>query len=116
MISKAYPRANTRALFSAAMAGSALGLGLAAAYLAGANSVSGLMHVRARALATAEAQGFSDAALQRVNSLSPGALAIAERHDPLPFRAPTSATASPPISPPALNNPAALPWASRRSA
>jgi spore germination cell wall hydrolase CwlJ-like protein len=82
LISKAYPRANTRALFSAAMAGSALGLGLAAAYLAGANSVSGLMHVRARALATAEAQGFSDAALQRVNSLSPGALAIAERHDP----------------------------------
>ena len=82
MISKAYPRANTRALFSAAMAGSALGLGLAAAYLAGANSVSGLMHVRARALATAEAQGFSDAALQRANNLSPGALAIAERHDP----------------------------------
>ena len=35
MISKTYPRANTRALFSAALAGSALGLGLAAAYLAG---------------------------------------------------------------------------------
>jgi spore germination cell wall hydrolase CwlJ-like protein len=82
LISKAYPRANTRALFSAAMAGSALGLGLAAAYLAGANSVSGVMHVRARALVAAEAQGFSDAALQRVNGLSPGALAIAERHDP----------------------------------
>lgn len=64
------------------MAGSALGLGLAAAYLAGANSVSGLMHVRARALASAEAQGFSDAALQRAAGLSPGALAIAERHDP----------------------------------
>lgn len=82
MISKAYPRANTRALFSAAMAGSALGLGLAAAYLAGANSVSGLMHMRARELASAEAQGFSDVALQRANGLSPGALAIAERHDP----------------------------------
>ena len=82
MISKAYPRANTRALFSAAMAGSALGLGLAAAYLAGANSVSGLMHVRARALASAESQGFSDIALQRANNLAPGALAIAERHDP----------------------------------
>jgi spore germination cell wall hydrolase CwlJ-like protein len=64
------------------MAGSALGLGLAFAYLAGANSVSGLMHVRARSLASAEAQGFSDAALQRANSLPPGALAIAQRHDP----------------------------------
>lgn len=82
MISKAYPRANTRALCSAALAGSALGLGLAFAYLAGANSVSGLMHVRAKALASAEAQGFTDVALQHANSLSPGALAIAQRHDP----------------------------------
>jgi spore germination cell wall hydrolase CwlJ-like protein len=40
------------------------------------------MHIRARAMASAEAQGFTDAALQRVNSLSPGALAIAQRHDP----------------------------------
>ncbi len=82
MISKTYPRADTRALFSAALAGSTLGLGLAAAYLAGANSVSGLMRVRALALASAEAQGFTDAALQRANGLSPGALAIAQRHDP----------------------------------
>ena len=82
MIGKAYPRANTRALFSAALAGSALGLGLTFAYLAGANSVSGLMHARARALTTAEAQGFSDIALQHANGLTPGALAIAERHDP----------------------------------
>ena len=82
MISKTYPRENTRALFSAALAGSALGLGLAAAYLAGANSVSGLMRVRAKALASAEAQGFTDVALQRANGLSPGALAIAQRHDP----------------------------------
>jgi spore germination cell wall hydrolase CwlJ-like protein len=82
LIGKASPRANTRALFSAALAGSALGLGLAAAYLAGANSLSGLMRVRARELTSAEAQGFNDAALQRANSLSPGALAIAQRHDP----------------------------------
>jgi spore germination cell wall hydrolase CwlJ-like protein len=82
LICKAYPRANTRALFSAALAGSALGLGLAFAYLAGASSVSGLMHVRARSLASAEAQGFSDAALRRANNLPPGALAIAQRHDP----------------------------------
>ena len=82
MISKTSPRANTRALFSAALAGSALGLGLTAAYLAGANSTSGLMHIRARSLAAAQAQGFSDVALQRANGLSPGALAIAERHDP----------------------------------
>jgi len=52
------------------------------AYLAGANSVSGLMHVRARALASAEAQGFTDVALQHANGLSAGALAIAQRHDP----------------------------------
>jgi len=82
LISKTSPRANTRALFSAALAGSALGLGLTAAYLAGVNSTSGLMHIRARGLAAAQAQGFSDVALQRANGLSPGALAIAERHDP----------------------------------
>lgn len=82
MIGKAYPRANTRALFSAAMAGSALGLGLAFAYVAGANSVSGLMHARARALASAEADGFTNVALQHANGLSAGALAIAQRHDP----------------------------------
>jgi spore germination cell wall hydrolase CwlJ-like protein len=82
LISKTYPRANTRALFSAALAGSALGLGLAAAYLAGANSTSGLMHVWARQMASAEAHGFSDVALQRAGGLAPGALAIAQRHDP----------------------------------
>jgi spore germination cell wall hydrolase CwlJ-like protein len=82
LISKAYPRANTRALISAAMAGSALGLGLAFAYLAGANSVSGLMHARARELTSAEANGFTDVALQHANGLAPGALAIAQRHDP----------------------------------
>jgi spore germination cell wall hydrolase CwlJ-like protein len=82
LISKTYPRANTRALFSAALAGSALGLGLAAAYLAGANSLSGLTHMQARQLASAEAQGFTDAALQRAQDLSPGVLAIAQRHDP----------------------------------
>jgi spore germination cell wall hydrolase CwlJ-like protein len=64
------------------MAGSALGLGLTFAYLAGANSVSGLMHARARALTAAEAQGFTDVALQHANGLTPGALAIAQRHDP----------------------------------
>ena len=82
MTSKASPRADTRALFSAALAGSALGLGLAFAYLAGVNSVSGLMHVRARALVSAEAQGFTDIALQHANGMAPGALAIAQRHDP----------------------------------
>jgi hypothetical protein len=82
LIGKAYPRANTRALISAGMAGSALGLGLTFAYLAGANSVSGLMHARARALVSAEANGFSDIALQHANGLSAGALAIAQRHDP----------------------------------
>jgi spore germination cell wall hydrolase CwlJ-like protein len=82
LIGNAYPRANTRALCSAALAGSALGLGLAFAYLAGANSVSALIHSRATALTAAEAQGFTDIALQHANGLPAGALAIAERHDP----------------------------------
>jgi spore germination cell wall hydrolase CwlJ-like protein len=82
LIGNAYPRANTRALISAALAGSALGLGLAFAYLAGSNSVSALIDSRARALTTAEAQGFTDIALQHANGLPAGALAIAERHDP----------------------------------
>jgi spore germination cell wall hydrolase CwlJ-like protein len=40
------------------------------------------MHTRATALTAAEAQGFTDIALQHANRLSAGALAIAERHDP----------------------------------
>ncbi len=64
------------------MACTALAGGLTFAYTAGANSPSALLHVRARALATAEAEGFSDVALQRADGLSDGALAIAQRHDP----------------------------------
>ena len=82
LISKTYPRANPRALFTAALAGSAMGLGLAAAYLAGANSMSGLTHVRARQMASAEGFGFTDVALQRAGAMDAGALAIAQRHDP----------------------------------
>ncbi len=59
-----------------------MGLSLAAAYFAGANSTSGLIHLRARQMASAEGQGFSDAAPQRAGDLPPGALAIAQRHDP----------------------------------
>ncbi len=59
-----------------------MGLGLAAAYLAGANSMSGLMHVRARQMASAEGFGFTDVALQRAGAMDAGALAIAQRHDP----------------------------------
>ncbi len=73
---------STRALVSAALACSALALGLTAAYKAGANSPSGLLHIRARELTTAQAEGFSDVALQRADGLSDGALAIAQRHDP----------------------------------
>lgn len=82
MIIKAYLRADARAPFGAALAGCTLSLGLAAFYLAGVNSTSGLMHSRARGLAAAQAQGFSDAALQRAGGLSSGALVIAQRHDP----------------------------------
>jgi spore germination cell wall hydrolase CwlJ-like protein len=59
-----------------------LGLGLAAAYKAGLNASSGLARQQARQLATAQAAGFTDRALQSAGGLSPGALAIAERHDP----------------------------------
>jgi spore germination cell wall hydrolase CwlJ-like protein len=82
LISKTYPRANTRALFCVALAVSSAGLGVAVAYTAGISSAAGLTQFRARQMLSAQAQGFSDRALEQAQGLSPGALAIAQRHDP----------------------------------
>ena len=78
------PRASARTLMGAALAGSAVGLGLAAAYLAGSYAPGVLMRARAQALVSTTDVSFSEAALQRVvRGMEPGALAIAARHDPL---------------------------------
>ena len=78
------PRASARTLMGAALAGSAVGLGLAAAYLAGSYAPGVLMRARAQALVSTTDVSFSEAALQRVvRNMAPGALAIAARHDPL---------------------------------
>ena len=83
MISKTFPRANARVLLGASVAGTALILGLSGAYVAGANAPTAMMHARAQRLASAASTGFSDAALQQnLTGMAPGALAIAERHDP----------------------------------
>jgi spore germination cell wall hydrolase CwlJ-like protein len=67
----------------AAAAGSAVGLGLFGAYLAGANTPAALMRAHAQAFAPAAALNFSEAALrQNIAHMQPGALAIAQRHDP----------------------------------
>ena len=51
--------------------------------MAGANARAELMHEHARALAQGGDVGFSETALQRViDGMPPGALAIAQRHDP----------------------------------
>ncbi len=83
MIGKTLPQASVRALLGAAAAGSALGLGFSAAYLAGADAPNALMRARAQALVSNTDVSFSEAALQRtIRGMSPGALAIAQRHDP----------------------------------
>jgi spore germination cell wall hydrolase CwlJ-like protein len=81
LIFKTLPRARARALLGIALAGSAAGL--AAAFLAGASARAELMHERAQALATGGDVGFSETALKRViDGMPPGALVIAQRHDP----------------------------------
>ncbi|HVY34422.1 MAG TPA: cell wall hydrolase [Caulobacteraceae bacterium] len=83
MLTKTLPRASARALLGAAAAGSAVGLGLAGAYLAGASTPATLIHSPSQALASAAARNFSDAALQQnIAQMPPGAQVIAKRHDP----------------------------------
>jgi len=77
-------RADARALVGAAMVGSALGLVLGASYMAGGTARTAISHARVARVAAAAAQGYSEAALQtEAQGMSPGALAIAQRHDPM---------------------------------
>ena len=76
-------RAETRALVSAVLFGSALGLLLGGSYLAGGAARAAAAHARTERLASAAASGFSETALRaEVASMSPGARTIARRHDP----------------------------------
>jgi spore germination cell wall hydrolase CwlJ-like protein len=67
----------------AAAFGSAIGLGLSAAYLAGAHAPGASPETQSQRMASAAALGFSEAALQQnLSHMDAGALAIAQRHDP----------------------------------
>ncbi|MGA0599754.1 cell wall hydrolase [Caulobacter sp. KR2-114] len=77
-------RAQARALAGAALVAGGLGGVLAGAYWAGAHTEVSLTQARVRRLADAAAAGFSDVALQRATSgMGPGALAAAQRRDPV---------------------------------
>lgn len=76
-------RAEWRALTSAALIGSGIGLGLGAAYLAGGMARAATDHARAARIAEAAAGGFSEAVLLReAAAMDPGVLRIARAHDP----------------------------------
>lgn len=72
--------ADRRALISAVLIGSGIGLGLGAAYLAGGMARAATDHARASRLAQAAIGGFSESVLQR--SGDPGILRIAHAYDP----------------------------------
>jgi spore germination cell wall hydrolase CwlJ-like protein len=76
-------RADWRALTSAVLIGSGIGLALGAAYLAGGMGRAATDHARASRLAEAAAGGFSEAVLQReAADMDPGVLRVARAHDP----------------------------------
>lgn len=76
-------RADWRALTSAALIGSGIGMALGAAYLAGGMGRAATDHARASRLAEAAAGGFSEAVLQReAADMDPGVLRVARAHDP----------------------------------
>ena len=83
LLAKPQARADWRALTSAVLLGSGVGLALGAAYLAGGMARATTDHQRAARLAEAAAGGFSESVLQReAAAMDPGVLRIARRHDP----------------------------------
>ena len=83
LLSKPQARADWRALTSAVLLGSGIGLGLGAAYLAGGMARATTDHQRAARLAEAAAGGFSESVLQaEAAAMDPGVLRVARRHDP----------------------------------
>jgi spore germination cell wall hydrolase CwlJ-like protein len=80
---KTQAHAHAGALAGGLVLGAAVGLALGGAYLAGDMTQSNLADARLVRLAGAAAKGFSGSALQmEAQSLTPGALAVARRHDP----------------------------------
>lgn len=77
-------RADWRALSSAILIGSGIGLGLGAAYLAGGMARTATDHARASRLAEAAAGGYSESVLQReAAAMDPGVLRVLRAHDPV---------------------------------
>ena len=77
-------RANVRALAGGLVLGAVVGIALGGIYLAGGAAKQADTKAEAKHFAVAAAQGFSNAALrEEAATLTPGELALAERHDPL---------------------------------
>jgi spore germination cell wall hydrolase CwlJ-like protein len=75
-------RADWRGLFSAAVIGSGVGLGLGASYLAAGMAQVASDHIRAERIAQAARGGFSETMLQReTDRMDPAALRLARAHD-----------------------------------
>jgi spore germination cell wall hydrolase CwlJ-like protein len=75
-------RADWRGLFSAALIGSGVGLGLGASYLAAGMAQVASDHIRAERIAQAARGGFSQTMLQReMDRMDPAALRLARAHD-----------------------------------
>lgn len=77
-------RADWRALTSAVVIGSGIGLSLGAVYLAGGMSRAAIDHARASRLAETATAGFSNAALdETAAAMDPGVRHVVLAHDPL---------------------------------
>lgn len=84
MSSGTQARADWRVLFSAALMGSGVGLGLGVTYLAGGMAQAIADHHRAARIAQAAQGGFSETMLQReMDRMDPAALHLAQTHDGL---------------------------------
>ena len=82
MTSGTQARADWRGLFSAALIGSGVGLGLGASYLAAGMAQVASDHIRAERIAQAARGGFSETMLQReMDRMDPAALRLARAHD-----------------------------------
>lgn len=82
MLTGTQARADRRALLSAALIGSGVGLALGALYMAGGMARAATDHARAARVAEAAAGAFSESALQR-EAGDPAVVRLAQAHDPL---------------------------------
>ena len=82
MITNLQTRADARALFSAALAGAAVGLVLGGCYLAGGLANAAARHKTVTRVADAAGGAYSDVALISAPGADTGALAVMRRRDP----------------------------------